>query len=315
MKNMLATALILALVALLPSSAARAAEEKVELKFRLEEGQEYKLLMTMEQEIVQWIQGNEMEMLNTMGIGETLKVTDVDDEGTMTIEASLGPMYMKMEGPQGSFEYDSEDPPDEVPLPAKGLAAMVGCSFTMKFTPQGKVKDITGVDEMFDKIIEAGVLPEGEMKDKMLEDMKKQFGTDALKEMMENMTAIFPDEPVGVGDFWKHKMAITRGFPMTIETTYTLAGREDGVAELEVESTIKPNPDAEPMEMGPMTMKIKLKGTQEGTLKIDEATGWFVEGEITQEMEGETVMSGAPGMEEEMSIPMRIKSTITFETE
>ena len=98
-------------------------DDKIELKFRLEEGQEYKMLMTMEQEIVQWFQGNEMEMLQTMGVGQTLTVTDVDDEGTMTIEASLGPMYMKMEGPQGTFEYDSEDPPDEVPMAAKGLAA------------------------------------------------------------------------------------------------------------------------------------------------------------------------------------------------
>jgi hypothetical protein len=273
------------------------------------------VIMTMDQEIVQWLQGNETEMLQIIGMGETFKVTDVDDEGAMTIKASFGPVYMKVEGPQGTFEYDSEDPPDEVPLPAQGMAALVGCSFTVKFTPEGKIEELTGVDEMFDKIIEAIELPDEQMKDQMIEDMKKQFGGDALKEMMENMTAIFPDEPVGVGDFWKQKMAITRGFPMIIESTFTLAGREDGVAELEVESTIQPNPDAEPMKMGGMTMKIKLKGTQEGTLKIDEATGWFVEGKITQEMEGEMVMSGAPGMEEEMSLPMRIKSTITFETD
>jgi hypothetical protein len=315
MKNMLATALILALVALLPSSPARAGEEKVDLRFRLEKGQEYKVLTTMEQEIVQWLQGNEMEVLQTIGIGQTLKVTDVDDKGAMTVAATFGPVAMKMEGPQGSFEFDSEDPPDEVPLAAQGMAAILGCSFTMKFTPKGKIEELTGVDEMLDKMFEGIELPDGELKDKMLEDMKKQFGADALKEMMENMMAMFPDKPVGVGDFWKQKVTITRGFPMVIESTYTLAGREDGVAELEVESTIEPNADAEPMKVGPMSMKFKLKGTQEGTLKINEATGWFVEGKMTQEMEGETIISGAPGQGEEMSIPMRIKSTITFETE
>jgi hypothetical protein len=104
------------------------------------------------------------------------------------------------------------------------------------------------------------------------------------------------------------------GFPLVVSTTYTLAERKDGVATLNVEATLKSNPDGKPMEMGPMTIKHELKGTQKGTITIDEATGWYAGGEMTQELEGKMTMSGAPGQTEEASIPISIKSTVTFKT-
>jgi len=63
-----------------------------------------------------------------------------------------------------------------------------------------------------------------------------------------------------------------------------------------------------------MSMTYKLEGTQKGTLKIDEATGWFAEGQITQEIEGEMIMTSA-GEPDEVSVPMLIKSVITIESE
>ncbi len=307
------TAIVALALVLLPRCG-QAAEDKVELRFRLEEGESYKLRVTIEQEIVQWIEGEEQEISQTIGIGETFTVKDVDDEGTMTVEVTFGPMAMKMEGPQGTFEYDSEDPPNDVPLLAQGLAAMVGSSFTMKLTPEGRVTDLKGVDKMFERIFESLDLPEGPIKDSIVESLKNQFGDEALKEMMGNIMTGLPDKPVGIGDSWSHTIVLTKGFPMIIKYTSTLTARKDGVATIKVESTIKSNPDAPPMKMGPMTMKYKFKGSQNGTFRLDEATGWFVEGEVKQEMSGEIIMTGIPGQTEEQSLPILIEGVIKLES-
>lgn len=292
---------------------AHAASDKVELRFRFEEGKSYKLLVTVEQNIVMWIEGEEQEINQTIGIGETFNVKKVDADGTATIEVTFGSMSMKMDGPTGQFDYDSEDPPEEIPLPARGFAAMVGQGFTMKMTPDGQVKELSGVGEMLEKIVESLELSEGPMKDMIVEGIKNHFGDKALKEMMEQMLGGFPGKPVGIGDSWSQELTLTMGFPMTIENTCTLIDRKDGVATIKVESTIKPNKDAPPMKIGPMTMKYDLKGTQKGTFKLDEATGWFVGGEMKQKMSGEMTMKGVADQDEEVSLPMLIDSVIKFE--
>jgi len=314
-RTILAGVLIAALtLVLVPRCDAAAGDEKVELKYRFEAGKTYTLLMTVEQQIVTWINEVEQEVNQTIGIGETFEVKSIADDGTATIVVTFGPMSLKSEGPMGKIEYDSENPPKDVPLPARAFATMLDQHFTMKMTPEGRVTEIRGMDVMFDKILESLELPEGPMKDSMIKSMKKQFGDQAIKEMLENFTGLMPDKPVGVGDAWSQKMALTTMFPSIIENTCTLTERKDGVATIAVDSTIKPNADAPPLTMGPMKMTYKLKGSQKGTFKLDEATGWFVSGKMTQKMSGEMVIEGTPGDAEKRSLPMSMESVITFKS-
>jgi hypothetical protein len=313
MKSVLGLIAILVVSSFLTPNIGQSAEEKVELKFRFEKGDTYRLKATVEQEIVQWIQNAEQKTTLTMAIGETLNVTDVDAEGTMTIQVVIASMSIKMKGEQGEVEYDSENPPDKVGFPATAFAAMVGQSFTMKLTPRGHVSELVGMDEMLQKIFDAVELLDAPMKDAMLADLKRQFGDAALGEMMERTLAIFPDKPVGVGDTWTQTATLSTGFPSIIETTWTLVDRKDGVATVEVKSTLKPNEKAAPMKMGPFSMKFDLAGTQTGTLKLDEATGWFVGGTITQDMSGTMIIEGVPGAQEEIEVPMTIQGVTTIE--
>jgi len=314
MKHTLTVLALLAILTLLTPNSARAGDDKIDLRFHFEEGQTLKLKTKMEQDIVVWIGGNEQETHQTMVIGRTLDVKDVDEAGTATIEVTFGPAAMKVKGRQGTFEYDSEDPPDEVPPPAMSLAAIVDEGFTVKMTPEGRVTEITGVDKMLERLCEAIEALDEETKKEIVESMKRQFGDDAMKQMMESITAILPDEPVAVGDSWSQEIALTVPFSAVFEITGTLTDRTGGVSTVELDCTIKPNPDAPPVKMGSMSMTYKLEGTQKGTLKIDEATGWFAEGQITQEIEGEMIMTSA-GEPDEVSVPMLIKSVITIESE
>jgi hypothetical protein len=314
MKHTLTALALLTLLALLIPSDALGTKETVDLRFQFEEGETYALKMTMEQDVVMWINGNEQETHQTMVVTQVFDVKEVHFDGSATIEVTFDHMAMKAESPQGVFEYDSEDPPDEVPLQAKGFAAMVGETFTMRITPEGRVTEVSGIDELYDRMLEDLELPE-EMKKMLGEQMKRQFGNEAIKGMVENFTAVLPPEPVAVGDSWSNEITLTAGFTAILEVTGTLTDRTDGVSTIELDCTIKPLPNAPPMDMGPMSITYKLEGTQKATLKIDEGACWFAEGRITQEMEGEIIMSGMPGPEGEQSVPILIESVITIESE
>jgi hypothetical protein len=315
-KSLLALTAIALAVGLL-GAVAQAAEgkaggEKVRLRLHLEKGKSYALKTIVQQKIVQTIQGNKVEVDQTTGIEYTFDVRDVKDDGTMAVKVTYRAVQMKMSGPVSKVDYDSAKATGEVPKLARGLAALVGQSFTLDLTPEGRVTQVGGLDVMLAGMIEKLALPEGATKTMIEDQFKKHFGDKAMRETMERLMAVYPARPVGIGDSWTKNTKLTKRFPLEIETTYVLKGRKEGVATVDTRSTLKSDPKAEPMKMGPLSISYHLTGKQEGQMEMDEATGWTVGGKLTQQFSGTMKMAGAPGMSEPMSWPMTATSTITL---
>jgi len=93
-----------------------------------------------------------------------------------------------------------------------------------------------------------------------------------------------------------------------------LRERKNGVAIIEVASTIKPNPQAKPTEMGSpgMTSSSEFSGNQKGIIEIQESTGLIIKSKITQQMSGQNTIT-RPGVPDKVT-PMEIKGVISMET-
>jgi hypothetical protein len=300
------------LVLVLLAAATAVAADKVELRLRLDEGKTYIMTMTAKQAITQTFMGQEMAIDQTIQFAISFKSTKVDADGNTTVDVKYDSVAFEQDGPMGWIEYDSADPPDEIPMMARGFAGLVGRGFTMTVSPEGKVTDVKGVDKLFEEIVESMELPEGPMLDQMKESLKQQFGDEAMKQQMQQMLATLPEKPVGVGDSWSAESNLTGMLAMVIKNTWKVTSIKDGIVTLDGESTIEPAKDGEPMKMGPMSMKIDLTGSQKGTMELDEHSGFPLKAAINQDISG-TVTTSQPGSDEEMSIPMTIKSTITLE--
>jgi hypothetical protein len=269
--------------------------------------------MIVDQRIDQEMQGQKMSMTQQMGVGYTFAVESIEADGSAWLKTTYDWVMMKQDTPMGKREYDSANPPEEIPLMAKGSAALVGNSVSMLLDPKGTVREVKGLDALLQTMLKGIDIPPGPAFEGIEKQLKDQFGDDALKEMMRNMMAHYPDEPVRVGDSWDQKVVIAKGFPVIIETTYTLRDRKDGVTTVDNESTLRPNPDASPTEMGPTRMRYDLSGTQKGFMRIDEATGMTLGAEITQTFEGQVTMEMADAEEGEgQSWPMSVVSTVTI---
>ena len=286
--------------------------DKIELRLRLEPGKAYMLRMTAAQKITQTVQGSKQEMPQTLGLGFKYDVQEVGDDGTAVIQVSYDSVQYHVEGPMGKIDYDSSNPPpaDEIHPMAQGFAALVGEGFRMDLTPQGRATRVEGADQLLDRLADRIDVPSEALRTTLKQQMEKQFGDQALKEMIEQMMGIYPDHPVGVGDSWSKKMVVTVGMPTVVNNTWTLKSRQDGVAFIDVQSTVEPNPDAGALEMGPAKVKHQLSGTQNGSIEMDEATGWVLRSTVKQQLSGELSVEGGP---QAVTVPMSLESEIRLE--
>jgi hypothetical protein len=299
---------MVALVAgLLPAPPARA-QEKVTLRLNLKPGQTYTLSQTTHQEINQTIGGNPQTMKQAFTFTYSFKPSKVDPDGTIHGTYKHDAITVKMQGPGGQVDYDSsrdKEPPTN-PM-AKPFAALVGKELQVVMTPRGEVKELKGADEILAAVLESmGDLPE-QVRATAKQQMESQFGEAAMKESFEQMTAIYPKDPVAVGESWDVEHRVTAGMPMVINTTYTLKSLDGGRATLDFKGTAKTDPDA-PAGIVPGA-KFSLEGTQTGSLALDQATGWIASGTLKQAMDGK--MSVDVGGQQ-VEVPMQIKSDATI---
>lgn len=291
--------------------------QKILLKMKFKEGKHYGILMTTEQSISQEVQGQKMDIDQSVKVGFDLDVIKVDPAGDAKVRVTYKRTAFKMSSPMiGTFEYDSKNPPDEVPPVAVGYAALVDKSFSMIITPAGNVRKVEGLSDLFDAVMkEIKIPPEAEaMKKQIVDGMKKQFGDEAITEMLNRTFDILPKDSIAIGASWEKTVKLSTTYPMIVSTKYTLKSIKDSVANLLVSSEIKPNPDAEPMSFGPMTMEYEFSGTMDGELLLDLESGITKSGKINQNFTGKMKITGAPGGgEKPTELPIEIKGTTLFE--
>jgi len=298
---------------LLAGVAMPAEADKITLGLHLKAGQSFNLLHIIESDLTQTLMGQEMNISQTTGTGYTFDVQEVGDDGTATCKVTYKSVQMIMVIAGNRVEYDSTKPPASVPAAAKTAAALVGQSFSLRVSPTGRVTDVRGVEAIYEKVLKEAEFPNESMRATMEQQLKEQFGADAIRESMEQaIGAHFPDNPVDIGDSWVKQITVARPYPMNLANTCTLKDRKAGIAVIDVSAKISTNPAAKPMQIGPMAMSFELSGERKGQIEVEEATGWTVGARFTQQISGTIKAEGGP--EGTMSIPLSGKITIRIES-
>ena len=289
------------------------AGEKIQYKLKFEPGQKYYMRMTTEQKISQIVNGRRQSIDQSFGFGIDCDVEEVEANEDARIKYTYRWAKFRQRMPTGEeTSYDSSKKVSPVPPAAQGFAAMLGEGFSIKITPQGRVKLVEGLKTMRNNIVKK--LPyQGRTKELMIEALKQYLSEEGIKETTESSMAIYPDKPVGIGDSWNKTVVLSQGLSMIVEHKWTLKERNNGLAAIEVDSTIRPDPQAKPMDMGAAKVRYALSGKQRGRIEMQESTGQIIRSEINQQMSGQMQMTGAGGQSQEMSIPMELEGVVTLE--
>lgn len=305
------TGLVALLLLCLLTPVARA-QDKATLSLRLTKGQKFEQTMETVQKITQDVQGVKQNVDQTMTFVISQNVVEVDSDGVATVEIVYDAVKWAQTTPAGRTSYDSTKD-KEAAGPAKAFAALVGAKLTGKMGRDGKVTELKGSDELMKKVLDSLDLPPGPQTDLMKKQFKTQFSEESMRKQIENLSAIYPDGPVAVGDTWNKKLETNQGMALSLDTNYTYKGRKDGAVMVDVAGKLGTPADAKPLELGTMKMAMKLSGTQKGTLQLDEKTGMVSASDIVQDIAGTTSVQDANG-NELVKFPMTINSKVKVTT-
>ncbi|NQT16347.1 MAG: hypothetical protein HQ582_26555 [Planctomycetes bacterium] len=275
----------------------------VQLRLRLREGEAYRVRITEEMTLGVLPESPTEEASVTKVFELSCLVREVRDDGTADIEVTYDSVRVK-QGGAGSAEFDSSDPvPSASVDPAmRTFAALAGAGFRIDVTPLGQVTKVAGAEELISRILDnvgsAGAVAER---------ARREYGDEAMKEVMGDVLATFPAEPVAIGDSWSKRSITTRGLAVTVNNTWTLKSRRRGVAVLDLRSTVQPNPDGQGVSTGDVRLEYDVRGTQSGFLQIDEATGWVLGSTVSQRVSGEVKFREGPEFAEETVFPVSIE--------
>ncbi len=284
-----------------------------QLQWKLAKGKTYYQKAMIEQQITQTLMGQEQKIDQTIGIGHKLQVLDVDSQGNMRIQYTFLWSRLKQVNPMAQVDYDSSQK-TPAPAGAEGFAALIGQSYTIKMTPQGKILDVNGVEQLRDAVLKK--LPPGTDATVGMNPVAGYIDKESLKQMTEASTAIYPDKPVNPGDSWSKDTTMVVGFKTIIQSKWTLQKEQNGVATISVASTMRTDSSGPAMETQGMKMRFALSGPQEGTVQVAEATGVITSGKARTQLKGDIQVgqagaaADAPPM---MTIPMVVDTQTTSE--
>lgn len=307
-KLLVATVIILFL-------AACATSDKLALQLNFQKGKKYYYTTVNNQTIEQSFMGQNTTNTKKTTTGYIYEIKDVNKEGNYNV----------------TITYDKVDVEKSQTSDRKSPIAddfLKGFSFDMVVTPKGKVVQVTGMEKLMDKAMDAVLktavnadttvqnfdekgnpVADTSMNDdaakvvmKPVMDMiKNQFSDKNMSSMMEQLTNYFPEDKVEVGDKWENVANLNSFVSMNIATTYKVVDMTENIVKLDVDAKITSGEGA-----GIMGMKMDIGGTQTGTMEIDVKSGLVLKSTVNQDITGTIKMMG-------MEIPMKIKGTNTLE--
>ena len=250
-------------------------------QFNLQKGKAYEYEMDFD--IKQEVSGQNIS--TNMKSDYVMEVIE-DDGNVKTLKTTYERFAMNIDMPGQSIKADSDNTDTaakaEVTNPGQLMNAMFGAlkgkSFLIKVDKEGKVTEVSGLDQIADAMVNSMNVKE-EMKPMVRQAFTQQFNEQNIKEIFSQSFNIFPNKPVKVGDSWEKKIAGTTSMPMDVTTTYTVKSIDGDMVNLDAKSKMS------------FTGGANMTGEQTGTMKVNAKTGLVVNAEFNQKMDGQMKMT------------------------
>ncbi len=285
------------------------------LRLHLKPGDTFHVTVTNNQKMNETLMGQQITLDQEVSMGYTWKVTAVDEQGNATITITYDRMAMKQTQNGQTTSYDSatdKQPPEFF----KGMDAMIGKSFELVISPEGKMVEVKGLDEMFRQMAaDAGMTDEE--ADAFVKGLSSAFGEDAVKSQLNAMFTYYPQQPLKTGSTWEDDATTNILVPLKMHNTYTVKSWEGNTAVIEVTSNFETNPD-ETQDNNSLfnndlfNITYDLTGNQSGAITVDIASGMLTNAKLEQHLEGKLLLQD-PHSDLKIDLPLNADGTLTIE--
>jgi len=245
------------------------AQKKHRLALKLTPNTSYLVEQDISQNIEQKVMGQDQTTYQVTKTTFEYQIKNKQSDNFYDIDVVYKKIYYK----SGAQSYDSETPETSSPVLAKIFGKVVGSKLTMKLNENGQIKELTGANELIDKMMSARAIPNEQVKKRLKTTFNNAFGEEAMRESMEQFFNIYPKKKVKVGRRWSKTIERKAGFPSTNDFTWHLKEVKKNLALVKVIGKINPKPNVK-MDLGMAIARYNLKGNQEGSIDIDLKSGW-----------------------------------------
>ncbi len=159
-------------------------------------------------------------------------------------------------------------------------------------------------------IVKAATVSASGIAEVYAKQYSESFGDNGLAKNLEMVTQIWPDTVVNIGDSWTNTQYTPTGLPIILENQYTLTEIKDGIGILDVNSSVKTDYENNTMNLDGMNATYTLKGHRKGRMAFEVSTGWVIEAELNDEIEGRMEIAPSFQIPEGMTIPIELENSI-----
>lgn len=162
----------------------------------------------------------------------------------------------------------------------------------------GDILEVNGGEELVEKMTASSGLEDDFSKNMMRKSLESEFGSQALADSYKQMTFIYPENKVKMGDTWKN----TYQGKMQTENTWTLESLTSEHATISGKAEVI-------MDIKEPASTMRLTGTQETFITTDLSSGFVQNVKVEGDSQGVSQITQMGNQE----IPTMIKSTITYQ--
>ena len=176
-----------------------------------------------------------------------------------------------------SIEVDTkaaEPKEDQLKMMWKVNKALVGNKLNLKMNENGKVIFISGFEPIYTKVSAAvgSIIKDAKQKEGFLKNFKASFNEKILKEQFSKNLNLIPAKGAKIGEKWTHSENATPDGKIKLSTNYVIKNIENGLVNIGVTGGIPHKSDKR--SEGGMTRSMSSELTQNGTITLDQKSGW-----------------------------------------
>jgi len=272
-------------------SASGFAQQTYQLKQNYPVGKKYDYLLNSDQIITQKVDGKEVSYVQNVGTEYNFNISEAK-AADKSIKVTYKRLTIKSVGAGNELILDSDKEEAGKKNPFAGLK---NAAFTMLMSPNGTIKQVSGVDKMVNDMA-AKIAADTTQLNQIKISLSKQFNDAVIKQTMESSLKIFPDKAVKIGESWTVSSKVQITMPIESSTVYTLKEIKDGFATLTIKGTLSSKGEFESLGS---KMQTDLKGINVGDAQVELKTGMILSSHTRLELYGK-MTAGAQAVDFEL---------------
>jgi Family of unknown function (DUF6263) len=187
----------------------------------------------------------------------------------------------------------------------KMLGILKDANITATVSPAGEIKDMSGYQELGDKIIASMAPDDFNGKEIAKAQWEKQIGDRLVRNSMDQLFKIFPDSSVHLNDNWKITSKQESDMGLQMKNTFTLKAINSDIAVISVRGKIT-NDNETANVLGMNNVKLDLNGEQEGEFEMETKTGMLINCSMKANVKGSIQVI-------DREVPIKIKTSVKID--